>query len=174
MVQSDSTLPDSTTSLFFPIAHPIPGVRIRIERVLGRLHLHVREIQSGDHEFFVALFRLSDFSIMGGAVFESNGPGGNVPPVVFADRETQYRGPDYFYLDGADAMLAVLTAFGNRGKAVKLGAFIALVYSVEDPQFMRVVQVPTGNFLLGVKDDGTIWKSTDPMASPLVWVRVYP
>lgn len=40
------------------------------------------------------------------------------------------------------------------------------------PDFVSIAFIASGNFLLGLKDDGTIWKSLNPTADPLVWTEV--
>lgn len=39
-------------------------------------------------------------------------------------------------------------------------------------QFVQILWISTGNYLLGLKDDGTLWKAANPAADPLVWVEV--
>jgi hypothetical protein len=43
---------------------------------------------------------------------------------------------------------------------------------IESPQFVSFTHVPTGNFLLGIKDDGSTWRCDTPNANPLVWIEV--
>jgi len=41
-------------------------------------------------------------------------------------------------------------------------------------RFITLVWVSTGNFLLGAKNDGSVWKAANPAANPLVWIQVHP
>jgi len=41
------------------------------------------------------------------------------------------------------------------------------------PRFISTIWVSTGNFLLGLKNDGSVWKCASPNANPLVWVQVF-
>jgi hypothetical protein len=53
-------------------------------------------------------------------------------------------------------------------------AYSQYSYIAEDAKFESMQWVSTGNYLLGLKEDGTIWKSIAPTADPLVFTQVYP
>jgi hypothetical protein len=128
VLQSDVEVAQATMTHVFPIPHPRPGSTIAIIRILGRMHYHTGTIHGGAHEFALALFRLSDFAIMGGAVFEFR-PGNSVA-AVGADRETNWAPSDYFLLAPGDGLVATLDSFGRLGAPVRIGAFIAVAYNV--------------------------------------------
>lgn len=123
--------PVSHTALVFPIPHPEPR-KIDIVRVLGRVHLHAPFELPGANEFSIALFRQSDFSLLGGAVFETTVWKRNAFQVS-VDRVTDWS-PNYFRLEMDDSLVAVLTAFGESDAAHRanvkavLGGFIAIAY----------------------------------------------
>jgi hypothetical protein len=39
---------------------------------------------------------------------------------------------------------------------------------------IQILWISTGNYLLALKDDGSVWKADDPDAASLVWVLVSP
>jgi hypothetical protein len=62
----------------------------------------------------------------------------------------------------------------EEGIAEAGGELEAIRVILETPppvRFVQVVWVSTGNYLIGLKSDGTTWKSTAPAASPLVWTQ---
>lgn len=69
-------------------------------------------------------------------------------------------------VDGVAAALAALDPHLES-----IDAHLGTIASVKD-KFVQVLWVSTGNFLLGLKDDGTLWKASSPGADPLVWVNV--
>lgn len=41
------------------------------------------------------------------------------------------------------------------------------------PIFIQVVWIQPGGYVLGLRSDGEIWKTTNPNANPLVWTKVW-
>ena len=131
MTQSDIEDPTPTTSLVFPIAHPLPGSTVGIKRVQGRLHFRSGDIHGGEHEMSLSLRRASDVSLLGTAVFSvtissvDKLTGG----FVGSERESNWE-PDYYVLVPGDSLIVELNAFGKLGTPIRIGAFMSIVYVI--------------------------------------------
>lgn len=164
---------------------PSPSAKpISIDRIFSRIHLHNSAL--GVTETVLAVVRASDGALMGGVIADID----KEVPATQAERDFIYDTGSQFILMPGDALVIQAYRFipdndlnmtENNNIAV-FGVFSAMAYHElepgdpppPEPKFIQMTWVSTGNYLLGLKDDGTIWKSTAPTANPLVFIEVFP
>lgn len=162
---------------------PSPSTKpIAIDRIFSRIHLHNSAL--GVTETVLAIARASDGALLGGVIADID----KEVPATQVERDFVYETGSQFILQPGDAFVIQAYRFvpdvdlnmtENNNISI-FGVFAAMAYHELDvtdppswaPKFIELQWVSTGNYLLGLKDDGSIWKSTAPAANPLVFVQV--
>jgi len=166
-----------------PVLHPDALVKI----IRARLRLHIVAYPRHIYSTELELVRTSDGAIIQNEYFAAGFfyEEGFRQSVAAADLSFH---PDFFQVDlstdsitlRCKGLFDVLRDSPSDiprplcGENLLAEAYTQYYYTLVAPRFTQVHWISTGNYLLGLKEDGTIWKSTVPGGNPLVWTEVWP
>jgi hypothetical protein len=197
---TDASEPDIETVPGIQVGHPHPGSAINILQATIRVSL-VDEDRSGlspAGRYGCTIRRASDNTVLSSTTLNWSPRWGQTTVAV---EQLLDFGGNAFLLGTADSIVVQVFALGIQGQVRHIRARATILYCLDGPnrelealesiagqmpnitaglgvlasvkdKFVQVLFIPTGNYLLALKDDGTIWKALSPNGDPLVWVNV--